>query len=176
MAAMKGCLCSREFVMFLFYVCTEWYVIYTNIYIHVHIYTYRLTVFLITDDTLNSMKYHKNNLFSFVLMHNNRDCLLFYHSICSFLILCSAGNGYKVPVPSHAELFYPILISGHVHKCQKGRGGVGVTTWNGIAVLLRTHDAILLNFTSRLSDHGRGISCERKLGMNKQTGFHTTLN
>ena len=32
---------------------------------------HRLTVFLITDDTLNSMKYHKNNLF-LCPMHNNR--------------------------------------------------------------------------------------------------------
>lgn len=116
-----------------------------------HIYTYRLTVFLITDDTLNSMKYHKNNLF-LCPMHNNRTVSYLPFNLFFFRLYAVGGRDGSSCLKS-VECFDP-----HTNKwtlcaqMSKRRGGVGVTTWNGLLYAIGGHDAPASNLTSRLSD------------------------
>lgn len=111
---------------------------------------HKLTVCLVIDGTLNSMKYHKNNLFVLSMI---RALFLICHSVCSFYRLYAVGGRDGSSCLKSVECFDP-----HTNKwtlcaqMSKRRGGVGVTTWNGLLYAIGGHDAPASNLTSRLSD------------------------
>lgn len=109
---------------------------------------HKLTVRLIINGTLNSKKYCKNNLFVLSIA-----LFLLYHSVCSFYRLYAVGGRDGSSCLKSVECFDP-----HTNKwtlcaqMSKRRGGVGVTTWNGLLYAIGGHDAPASNLTSRLSD------------------------
>lgn len=78
---------------------------------------------------------------------------LIYHSIFSFYRLYAVGGRDGSSCLKSVECFDP-----HTNKwtlcaqMSKRRGGVGVTTWNGLLYAIGGHDAPASNLTSRLSD------------------------
>lgn len=79
-------------------------------------------------------------------------CLI-YHFIYSFYRLYAVGGRDGSSCLKSVECFDP-----HTNKwtlcaqMSKRRGGVGVTTWNGLLYAIGGHDAPASNLTSRLSD------------------------
>lgn len=78
---------------------------------------------------------------------------LISHSIYSFYRLYAVGGRDGSSCLKSVECFDP-----HTNKwtlcaqMSKRRGGVGVTTWNGLLYAIGGHDAPASNLTSRLSD------------------------
>ena len=139
--------CFHMSLCFLFYMCTEWYMIH-NIYIYmIHIYDVYI-VFLVID--VSQIQWNTIRITSAL-------CIItlsfIYHSACSFYRLYAVGGRDGSSCLKSVECFDP-----HTNKwtlcaqMSKRRGGVGVTTWNGLLYAIGGHDAPASNLTSRLSD------------------------
>lgn len=108
----------------------------------------KLTVCFIICGTSNSMKYSENNL----CLNLNNGTIFFYYFIYSYRLYAVGGRDGSSCLKS-VECFDP-----HTNKwtlcaqMSKRRGGVGVTTWNGLLYAIGGHDAPASNLTSRLSD------------------------